>query len=51
MGPMHEFLQLGPAGMIKAAHSHLGCSGWTGFGLMAAIYYLLPKLSDKSMKK
>jgi cbb3-type cytochrome oxidase subunit 1 len=49
MGPMHEFLQLGPAGMIQAAHSHLGCSGWTGFGLMAAIYCLLPIISGKSI--
>jgi len=40
----------GPAGgLVKGAHSHIGCFGWTGLALAAAIYYLVPKLSGKSI--
>jgi cytochrome c oxidase cbb3-type subunit 1/cytochrome c oxidase cbb3-type subunit I/II len=46
---VHAFLQLGPAGMITGAHSHLGCVGWAGLILAAVVYYLVPVLSGKSI--
>ena len=49
MEPVHEFLQLGPAGIIGAAHVHVSCLGWTSLALFAAIYYLVPILSGKSI--
>jgi len=36
-------------GLIKGAHSHVGCMGWAGLALAAVTYYLVPKLSGKSI--
>ena len=47
---VREFIQLVPTGgMISGAHSHLGCMAWTGLALAAAIYYLMPVFSGKSI--
>ena len=37
------------AGIIKGAHSHVGCMGWAGLGLAGVIYYLVPIFSGKSI--
>ena len=37
------------AGLIKGAHSHVGCMGWAGLGLAGVIYYLAPIFSGKSL--
>ena len=49
--PVREFLDAAPlaGGLIKGAHSHIGCMGWTALALAAVIYYLVPKLSGKSI--
>ncbi len=40
----------GPGGgLIKGAHSHVGCMGWAGLGLAAVVYYLVPIFSGKSI--
>jgi cytochrome c oxidase cbb3-type subunit 1/cytochrome c oxidase cbb3-type subunit I/II len=37
------------AGLIKGAHSHVGCMGWAGLGLAGVLYYLVPTFSGKSI--
>jgi len=47
---VREFIHLVPTGgMISGAHSHIGCMGWTALALAAAIYYLMPIFSGKSI--
>ena len=47
---VREFVHLVPTGgMISGAHSHIGCMGWTALALAAAIYYLVPIFSGKSI--
>ncbi|MFB0559152.1 MAG: cbb3-type cytochrome c oxidase subunit I [Dehalococcoidales bacterium] len=47
---VREFIHLVPTGgMISGAHSHIGCMGWTALALAAAIYYLAPIFSGKSI--
>ena len=43
------FMEAGPGGLIGHAHTHIGLMGWTSLPLMAAIYYLVPVLSGKSI--
>ena len=48
---VREFLEAAPlaGGLIKGAHSHIGCMGWTALALAAVVYYLVPVLSGKSI--
>ncbi len=46
-GPIHEFLELGPAHIIVGAHVHVGLVGWVSLLLAALIYYLVPVLTSK----
>lgn len=47
---VRAFLTAGPlGGLVKGAHSHVGCMGWAGLGLAAVVYYLVPILSGKSI--
>ncbi len=43
------FMEAGPGGLIGHAHTHIGLIGWTSLPLMAAIYYLVPLFSGKSI--
>ncbi|RME69862.1 MAG: hypothetical protein D6784_17675 [Chloroflexi bacterium] len=47
--PVHQFLELGPAGIIVGAHVHIGTLGWIGMGMMGLFYYLVPKVSGKEL--
>lgn len=47
--PVHEFLELGPAGIIVGAHVHIGTLGWISMTLMGALYYLTPLVSEKPL--
>lgn len=47
--PVRLFMQAGPGGMIGSAHTHLGLMGWMSLALMAAIYYIVPILSGKTI--
>jgi len=47
--PVHEFLQLGPAGIIGGAHVHIGTLGWISMTLMGVLYYLVPLVSGKPL--
>ena len=47
--PVRLFMEAGPGGMIGVAHTHVGLMGWMSLALMAAIYYLVPILSGKSI--
>jgi cbb3-type cytochrome oxidase subunit 1 len=42
-------MEAGPGSMIGHAHTHVGLMGWTSLPLMAAIYYLAPIFSGKSI--
>lgn len=42
--PIHDFISLGPAGIIIGAHVHIGTLGWVSLAIMALIYNLLPQL-------
>ncbi len=46
-GPIHEFINQGPAGVIVGAHVHVGLLGWVSLALAALIYYLIPALTNK----
>ena len=46
-GPIHEFIEQGPAGIIVGAHVHVGLLGWVSLTLVALIYYLVPVLTSK----
>ena len=46
-GPIHEFIDQGPAGIIVGAHVHVGLLGWVSLALAALIYYLVPVLTNK----
>jgi cbb3-type cytochrome oxidase subunit 1 len=48
-GPIHEFIDQGPAGIIVGAHVHVGLVGWVSLALAALVYYLVPILSGKSI--
>lgn len=48
-GPVHEFLEQGPAGIIVGAHAHVGLLGWVSLALMGVLYYLVPLVSGKSL--
>ncbi len=41
--------QEGPGGMITAVHTHMGLMGWMSMALMAAVYYIVPIISGKSI--
>jgi len=47
--PIHQFLELGPAGIIIGAHVHIGTLGWIGMGLMGVFYHMVPKLSGNPL--
>ncbi len=47
--PVHNFLQLGPAGIIIGAHVHIGTLGWLGMGMMGVFYHMVPKISGKPL--
>ncbi len=46
-GPIHEFIEQGPAGIIVGAHVHISLLGWVSLMVAALIYYLVPVLSGK----
>ncbi len=46
-GPIHAFLEQGPAAIIIGAHAHLGLMGWVSLMVAALIYYLVPILTNK----
>ncbi len=46
-GPIHEFIEQGPAGIIVGAHAHVTLLGWVSLMLVALVYYLVPILSGK----
>ena len=46
-GPIHEFIDQGPAAIIVGAHVHIGLLGWVSLALAALIYYLIPVLTNK----
>ena len=48
-GPIHEFLEQGPAGIIVGAHVHVNLLGWVSLMLVALVYYLVPILTNKSI--
>ncbi|MGZ5500846.1 MAG: cbb3-type cytochrome c oxidase subunit I [Nitrososphaeraceae archaeon] len=48
-GPIHAFLEQGPAGIIIGAHVHVGTLGWVTLGLAGALYYLVPQVSGKPL--
>lgn len=48
-GPIHEFLEQGPAGIIVGAHVHVNLLGWVSLMVAALIYYLVPILTNKSI--
>lgn len=39
----------GPGSMITGVHTHMGLMGWMSLALMAAIYYIVPIISGKSI--
>ena len=41
--------QGGPGGMLTGVHTHMGLMGWMSMALMAAIYYIVPIISGKSI--
>ena len=43
------FVEAGPGHMISVAHTHVGLMGWMSLALMAAVYYIAPILSGKSI--
>jgi len=47
--PIHNFLELPPAGIIVGAHVHIGTLGWISLSLMGIFYYLVPRLSEKPL--
>ena len=48
-GPIHEFLEQGPANIIVGAHVHVGTLGWVTLSLAGILYYLVPLLSGKPL--
>ena len=48
-GPIHAFIDQGPAAIIVGAHTHLGLMGWVSLLLASLVYYLVPVLSNKSL--
>ncbi len=48
-GPVHEFIEQGPAGIIVGAHTHIGTLGWISLSLMGALYYLVPLVSGNPL--
>ena len=46
-GPIHEFIDQGPAGIIVGAHVHVNLLGWVSLMLAALVYYLVPILTNK----
>ncbi|MBI4187093.1 MAG: cbb3-type cytochrome c oxidase subunit I [Chloroflexi bacterium] len=46
-GPIHEFLEQGPAGIIVGAHVHVNLLGWVSLMVVALVYYLVPILTNK----
>ncbi len=48
-GPIHEFLEQGPAGIIVGAHVHVNLLGWVSLMVVALVYYLVPILTSKSI--
>lgn len=46
---VHALTQAGPGGLITSAHTHVGLLGWMSLALMAAIYYVMPILSGKTI--
>jgi cbb3-type cytochrome oxidase subunit 1 len=46
-GPIHEFIEQGPAGIIVGAHAHVNLLGWVSLTLVALVYYLIPILTNK----
>jgi len=47
--PVRLFLEQGPAAMVGSAHVHIALMGWLSLALMAAVYYLVPLFSGKSI--
>ncbi|MBI2830886.1 MAG: cbb3-type cytochrome c oxidase subunit I [Chloroflexi bacterium] len=44
-GPVHEFIDQGPAGIIVGAHVHINLLGWVSLMAAALAYYLVPILT------
>lgn len=48
-GPIHAFIDQGPANIIVGAHVHVNLLGWVSLLLVALVYYLVPILTSKSI--
>ena len=48
-GPIHEFIEEGPARIIVGAHTHIGLLGWVSLALIGGLYYLVPIVSGKAL--
>ena len=46
-GPIHEFIEQGPAGIIVGAHVPVSLLGWVSLMVVALVYYLVPILTNK----
>lgn len=46
---VHTFVGQGPAAIIVGAHVHIGTLGWISLSLAALIYYLVPRITNKSI--
>jgi len=47
--PIRLFVEAGPGQLISVAKTHLGLMGWMSLALMAALYYIVPIISGKSI--
>ena len=47
--PIRLFVAAGPGHIISVAKTHVGLMGWMSLALMAAIYYIVPVISGKSI--
>ena len=46
---VRALLEAGPGSMLGSVHTHVGLMGWMSLALIAAIYYMVPLLSGKSI--
>jgi cbb3-type cytochrome oxidase subunit 1 len=47
--PVRLFIEAGPGHIISIVHTHIGLMGWLSLALMAAVYYIVPIFSGKSI--
>ena len=47
--PVRLFVEVGPGSMVSMAKTHVGLLGWMSLALIAIIYYIVPRISGKSI--